>query len=462
MTARPPVLLIDDEESISDSIATFLKAKGYSITVTNCGTEGLRLAAEARFPLIISDIYIDRVTGIDILKAAKGADPDCAVILMTAKGSVRTTVEAEAEGVFDYLPKPFELSHLLEVMERAARSLKPEIVEEVSDPQPDDEMVGVTPIMIELYKAIARAARTDATVLIRGETGTGKELVARAIHNASLRSHKQFVPVDCAAIPDNLWESELFGSIRGAFTSAERDRAGIVEQAQGGTVFLDEVGEIPLSFQSKLLRFLEAREFRPVGATTPRKADTRVVAATHRPLENMVSAGEFRADLFHRLNVLPIPVPALRERRQDIPRLASRFLAESKRRQDRQISLNKSAMAALEEYDWPGNVRELKHVIERLVTMSPQGPLDQFDIRRALAVGSAESSQTASALTLEDAERDHVLQVLRECGGNRTMAAERLGIQRRTLYKKLERWQQVREGHSAVPETQKIDPEEKF
>lgn len=461
MNAKPAVLLIDDDEGICEPIATFLEAKGYSVTVTNIGAEGLRLAAAAQFPLILSDIYIDRVTGIDILKAAKRADANCAVVLMTAKGSVRTTVEAEAEGVFDYLPKPFELTRLLEVLERAARSLHPEVPREIPGTDSGDEMVGITPIMIELYKSIARAARTDATVLIRGETGSGKELVAHAIHTSSTRAHKQFVSVDCAAIPDNLWESELFGSTRGAYTSAERDRQGIVEQAQGGTVFLDEIGEIPLSFQSKLLRLLEAKEFRPVGATTARKADTRIIAATHRPLETMVTAGEFRADLYHRLNVLPIAVPPLRERRPDIPLLVDRFLAESNRSYGRQTSLDKAAMKALEAHDWYGNVRELKHVVERLVAMSPLGPLGEAEVLRALNTGLADHAQAASAQTLEDAEREHVLETLRQCGGNRTMAADRLGIQRRTLYKMLERWQHMHEGHNTVPETHECDSGDK-
>lgn len=461
MNAKPPVLLIDDDEDISESITTFLEAKGYSVTVTNIGAEGLRLASAAQFPLILSDIYIDQVTGIDILKAAKRADANCAVILMTAKGSVRTTVEAEAEGVFEYLPKPFELSRLLEVLERAARSLQPVVAQEIPDANSDDAMIGVTPIMIELYKCIARAARTDATVLIRGETGSGKELVARAIHTSSPCADKQFVSVDCAAIPDNLWESELFGSTRGAFTSAERDRAGIIEQARGGTVFLDEIGEIPPSFQSKLLRFLEAKEFRPVGATASRKAGTRIIAATHRPLETMVTTGEFRADLYHRLNVLPIVVPSLRERRPDISLLAERFLAESNRRFGRQIRLDKAAMKALEAHDWFGNVRELKHVMERLVAMSPLGLLGEADVRQALTVGFADRTQATHAQTLEDAEREHVLETLRQCGGNRTMAADRLGIQRRTLYKMLERWQQVRIGHNTVPETHDIDSDGK-
>ena len=459
MGTRPPVLLIDDDEGITFSIATFLEAKGYPVTVTNSGSEGLRLASETRFPLVLADIYIDRVTGLDILKAAKQANPACAVILITAKGSVRTTVEAEAGGVFDYLAKPIELSHLLEVVERAGQSLQPE-EGRVPDSVPDEEMVGVTPIMIELYKNIARAARSEDTVLIRGETGSGKELVARAIHAASSGAKQPFVPVDCAAIPESLWESELFGAVRGAFTGAEKDRAGIVEQARGGTVFLDEIGEIPTSFQAKLLRFLEAKEYRPVGATAPRTARVRILAATNRPLEEMVEAGEFRADLYHRLNVLQILVPPLRERSQDIPLLANRFLNEANRRQGRHARLEPAALKALQAHEWRGNVRELKNAIERMVAMSSPGRLSEAEVRQALTTGLAEGAPPATAETLEDAEKKHVLEALRLSGGNRTLAAERLGIQRRTLYKKLERWGLVHKGHTTVPATHGPHPED--
>jgi DNA-binding NtrC family response regulator len=463
MSARPPVLIIDDDEGITFSVATFLEAKGYPVTVTNSGSEGLRLTSEAHFPLILSDIYIDRVTGLDILRAAKQTNPACAVILMTAKGSVRTTVEAEAEGVFDYLPKPIELSHLLEVLESATRSLQPEDAQ-VPDDVSDEEMVGTTPVMVELYKNVARAARSEATVLIRGETGSGKELVARAVHAASSRAQQPFVPVDCAAIPETLWESELFGSIRGAFTSAEKDRAGIVEQARGGTVFLDEIGEIPTSFQAKLLRFLEAKEYRPVGATAPKTAKARILAATNRPLEAMVETGEFRADLYHRLYVLQILVPSLRERPQDIPLLVDRFLREANRRQGRNARLEPEAMKMLQAHEWRGNVRELKNAMERMVAMSSPGPLGEIEVRRALTAGFAErapetSPHSLNPHTLEDAEKEHVLQALRVAGGNRTLAAERLGIQRRTLYKKLERWGLMHKGHTPVPGTHDIGDE---
>ena len=457
MNTRPPVLLIDDDEEITFSIATFLEAKGYPVTVTNSGTEGLHLASEARFPLILSDIYIDRVTGLDILKAAKHANSACAVILITAKGSVRTTVEAEAQGVFDYLAKPLELNHLREVVEKAERSLQPE-KRRVPDGASDQEMVGITPVMVELYKNIARAARSEATVLIRGETGSGKELVAHAIHIASSGAQRPFVPVDCAAIPENLWESELFGAIRGAYTSAEKDRPGIVEQARDGTVFLDEIGEIPTSFQAKLLRFLDTKEYRPVGATAPRMARVRIVAATNRPLEAMVETSDFRADLYHRLNVLQIHVPALRERSEDIPLLANRFLGEANRHHGRHLQMEAAAMRALQAHEWRGNVRELKNAIERMVAMSSPGLLGEAEVWKALKTGLAGTPPTSTE-KLEEAEKQHVMEVLRQSGGNRTLAAERLGIQRRTLYKKLERWGRMHEGHTSVPVTH-ADPSE--
>ncbi len=460
MSAKPAVLVVDDDEGITFPIATFLEAKGYSVTVTNSGSEALRLAQGATFPLILADIYIDRVTGLDILRAAKQAAPSSAVILMTAKGSVRTTVDAESGGAFDYLPKPIDLNQLLQVLQRAELSLQPEEAP-AADSASGEAMIGVTPVMVRLYKDIARAARSEATALICGETGSGKELVARAIHAASGRAKQQFLPVDCAAIPENLWESELFGSTRGAFTSAEKDRAGIIEQARGGTVFLDEIGEIPTSFQSKLLRLLEAKEYRPVGASAPKLVSARILAATHRQLEAMIQAGEFRADLYHRLNVLRIDVPPLRERVQDIRLLANRFLSDANSRQGRQTRLEPPAMKILESQPWPGNVRELKNAIERMVAMSSPGPLGEAEVRQALGTNAAQVTSSAVAMTLEEAEKKHVLEALRACGGNRTQAAERLNIQRRTLYKKLERWGLLREGHSAVPETPIFEDERK-
>ena len=453
MSHKLPVLLVDDEEGITFPIATFLEAKGYSVTTVNSGSEALGLASAGQFKLIVTDIYIDRVTGLDILNAAKRAMPSCAVILMTAKGSIRTTVEAESSGAFDYLAKPIDLNDLLHVLQRAEQSW--ETLEAApSETIAGDEMLGSAPVMVRLYKEIARAARSQATVLIRGETGSGKELVARAIHSASANARQPFLPVDCAAIPENLWESELFGSTRGAFTSAERDRAGILEEAHEGTVFLDEIGEIPISFQAKLLRLLEAKAYRPVGASTAKAVKARILAATHRHLEAMIQSGDFRADLYHRLNVLQIEVPPLRERTQDIPLLAHRFLADANARLGRNARLEPAALAVLESYGWPGNVRELKNVIERMVAMSSPGPLRAEEVEQVLIAATPQMPVAVTARTLEEAEKEHVLEALRACGGNRSLAAERLNIQRRTLYKKLDRWGLLHEGHTPEPKTQ--------
>jgi DNA-binding NtrC family response regulator len=424
---KPAILVIDDDESITATVRAYLAAKGYPVTAVNDGAEALELAQSGAFPIIISDIYIDRVTGLDILKAARGAS----VILMTARGSVRTTVEAEMGGAFEYLAKPFEMKTLLETVEHAERSRR-EMPPETAEPvEQFGNLVGFAPAMVEVYKRIARFARADDTVLITGETGVGKELVARAIHEHSARAGRPFVAVDSGAIAGTLWESEIFGSVRGAFTGAERNRPGMVETARGGTLFFDEIGEIPFEFQSKLLRFLQEKEYRPVGAPAPQKADVRIIAATNRPLAHMVREGKFREDLYYRLNVLSVDVPPLRDRRSDIPFLVRRFLGGQER-----IWLTREAEAFLEQHPWPGNVRQLENAMRRLIAMSPPGPVSRQDVERVLAAPQPDEDEPTE---LDERERRQILRVLEQTGGNKTRAAELLGIQRRTLYKKLAR-----------------------
>ncbi len=448
---KPAILVIDDEESLASMVSAYLEAKGYRVAAALTGEEALEEIASGGYDIVVSDIYIDEVTGLDILRAAKGQRPDCAVILMTARGSVETTVEAEAGGAFEYLAKPFEMGELLEAVQRAEASLGATPPEDAGEEAvPPGGMIGHSPPMVRVYKAIARSARSEETVLITGESGTGKELVARAIHAHSPRSGKPFLPVDCGAIPGSLWESEVFGSVRGAFTGADRDRKGIVETAAGGTVFFDEVGEIPLEFQPKLLRFLQEREYRPVGAASPRKADVRVIAATNRPLERMVQEGKFREDLFHRLNVIRIDVPPLRERRDDIPMLARHFLEQALAGGEKRLWLEEEAVAELKRYDWPGNVRQLENLMRRLAALSPPGPLTADAVREALR--SPEEGEEEETGDLSEVERRHILKVLEQTGGNKTKAAEILGIQRRTLYKKLARIREERSGHTGVPE----------
>lgn len=445
--SKPRILVIDDDESITTTVSAFLRAKGYTVTVANDGEEALAQVATGRHAIVISDIYIDRVTGLEVLQAAKAGNPDTAVVLMTARGSVRTTIEAEMGGAYEYLAKPFDLRALLEVVERAQAAAAPPPREEAEEDLAQfGHIVGFAPAMVEVYKKIARSARTEETVLIVGETGVGKELVARAIHDHGSRAKRPFVAVDSGAVPGTLWESEIFGSVRGAFTGADRDRAGVVETARGGTVFFDEIGEIPLEFQAKLLRFLQEKEFRPLGSGSPKKADVRVLAATNRPLEAMVREGKFREDLFYRLNVLRIDVPPLRERRSDIAFLVKRFLEG----QDR-IWLTPDAAAALEQYSWPGNVRQLENTIRRLAALCPPGPVSAQDVAQALQTGPLEEEEPEGAQELGELERRQILRVLEQAGGNKTRAAEILGIQRRTLYKKLARMERGQSGHGDVP-----------
>jgi DNA-binding NtrC family response regulator len=432
------ILVVDDDESITTTIAAFLSAKAYDVTVANDGDDALIQARQGHFDIVISDIYIDRVTGLDVLDAVRKAQPRCAVILMTARGSVRTTVEAEVKGAFDYIAKPFDMGALLTTVKRAETYL--ESVEQPKgtpeeDLEPFGNMIGFSPAMIDVYKNIARSAHSNETVLIVGETGVGKELVARAIHDHSPRARAPFIAVDSGAVPGTLWESELFGAVRGAFTGADRDRPGVVESARGGTVFLDEVGEIPLDFQPKLLRFLQEREFRPVGAGSPRKSDVRVIAATNRNLPEMVQNGEFRDDLYY---VLRIAVPSLRERRSDIDFLVRRFLGDALGHTDKRIWLTPEAESALREYSWLGNVRELRNVVQRLVTLSPPGPIGADTMRSMLAT-AMDLDELEPSGELAELERRQILRVLEETGGNKSKAAEILGIQRRTLYKKLAR-----------------------
>jgi len=443
------VLLIDDDPGITDTVGAYLQARGYDVTVVNDGPDALELTRSGRYPVIVSDIYIDRVTGLDVLREAKAADPRTAVIIMTARGSVRTTVEAETEGAFDYLAKPFELRILAETIERALKSGQSRPPQAEEELEQFGKMIGFSPAMVEIYRRIARFAKSDDTVLIMGESGTGKELVAQAVHENSGRSSKPFLPVDCGTIPAHLWESELFGAVRGAFTGADRDRVGIIETARGGTVFFDEVGEIPIEFQPKLLRFLQEREFRPVGSPVGRRGDIRVVAATNRPLDRMVKDGSFREDLFHRLNVLRIDVPPLRERLSDIPFLVQRFLEQASQQSGKRAWLSREAAILIENYDWPGNVRELQNVIARVMALSPPGPIQEADVQELLVDREAGSEDEPAELSAR--ERQQILRVLKEVGGNKTRAAEILGIQRRTLYKKLARIERENEGHSYAP-----------
>jgi DNA-binding NtrC family response regulator len=432
----PKLLLVEDDASVRTTIVTFLEFEGYEVDGAASTEEAFARLNETAYPIVLSDIYIDGRTGIDILNAAKSQDPDCLVVLMSARGTIETVMAATRGGAFDYLAKPFELDKLLETLKRAEASRISRERETRIDDLPETEMIGSSPGMIEIYKKVSLVAPTDATVLIEGETGTGKELVARMIHNNSGRSAQAFVPVDCAAIPDTLIESELFGAMRGAFTGADRDRVGVFEAANRGTVLLDEIGEVDLNFQLKLLRFMQEREVRPVGASRSKPVDVRVVAATNRDLQKLVDAGEFREDLWFRLNVIRIVIPPLRERRGDVPLLASFYLNHYNGRYGQDARLMDSGVKALQEQTWPGNVRQLQHLIERLTILAPKGQITGEAVHEAM---EAMEPREHSVETLADAEEDQIRRVLTATGGNKSRAAQILGIERKTLYRKLER-----------------------
>ncbi len=428
------LLLVEDDPSLQFTILTALEEKGYAVDAVSTTGEAIERLSDGEYPIVISDIYVDERTGLDVLDAAKRNDPNCSVILMTGRGTIETVMAATRGGAFDYIAKPFELDVMLNAIERAEALREGGEKEAAEEEMPETEMIGFSPAMVDIYKTVARVAPTDATVVIEGETGTGKEMVARMIHRGSRRSNAPFVAVDCASITPSLMESELFGAMRGAFTGADRDRAGVFEAANRGTVFLDEIGEVELEFQVKLLRFLQEREIRPVGSSRPKEVDVRVVAATNRDLQKMVEEGRFREDLWYRLNTVRIVMPPLRERRDDIPALVRFFFNKYASRYHCEVKLMDSGVKALQDHTWPGNVRQLQHMVERLTILADR--IDGESVHEAL---TTMENREKPVDTLADAEEDQIRRVLAATGGNKSKAAQILGIERKTLYRKLER-----------------------
>ena len=432
------LLIVEDDPSVRMTMSTVLELEGYKVEAVGSTYEAIDRLEKRAYPVVISDIYIDDRTGIDVLRAAKRINPKCVVILMSGRGSMETVMAATEYGAFEYLAKPFEMAHMIETIKRAGKSLEEDHQDEaaVIDDLPETEMIGSSPRMIEIYKTVSKVARTDATVLIEGETGTGKELIAKMIHHNSLRAQQPFVPVDCGAIAPSLLESELFGTLKGAYTGADRDRVGVFEAANGGTVFLDEIGDIEHGFQLKLLRFLQEREIRPLGAPRGKKVDVRVIAATNRDMQKMVDEGKFREDLWYRLNVVRLNLPPLCERSSDIPLLVHFFLKRYNERYHLDTRLADSGMKALQNYSWPGNVRQLQHMTERLTILAPGGRIDEDAVKAAI---EQMDSRDAGSDTLADTEAEQIRRVLAATNGNKSRAAKILGIERKTLYRKLER-----------------------
>ena len=432
------LLVVEDDNSVRNTITTFLELEGYTVDAVASTREALERLRNDAYPIVISDIYLDERTGLDVLATARQKNPNCAVILMTARGTIETVMQATQGGAFDYIAKPFELDRMLDTVKRAEAAMTEHEEEKESeiDDLPVSEMIGSSARMIEIYKTISLVAPTAATVLIEGETGTGKEMIARMIHNNSSRAQQPFVPVDCGSIAPSLIESELFGALKGAYTGADRDRMGVFEAANNGTVFLDEIGDLELGFQLNLLRFLQEKEIRPLGSARGKKVDVRVIAATNRDLQKMVEEGKFREDLWYRLNVVRVLLPPLVERRGDVPLLAHYFLNRYNERYKQHAKLTESGLKVLENYSWPGNVRQLQHMLERLTILAPHGRIDEAAVRDGIEL--TEPRDVASD-TLADTETDQIRRVLTAAGGNKSRAAKILGIERKTLYRKLER-----------------------
>ncbi len=433
------LLIVEDDNAVRTTISTFLELEGYEVDAVASTREAIDRLREVAYPIVISDIYLDERSGIDVLKSARQQNPNCAVILMTARGSMETVMSATQNGAFDYVAKPFEIDTMLQVIRRAEASLlKPEEEEEESeiDDLPETGMIGSSPAMIEIYKILSRVSPTDATVLIEGETGTGKEMIARMIHRNSARSSQPFVPVDCASIAPSLLESELFGALKGAYTGADRDRVGLFEAAHHGTVFLDEIGDIELGFQLKLLRFLQQREIRPLGASRSRPVDVRIVCATNKNVQKMVEEGKFREDLWFRVNVVRLILPRLSDRRGDVALLAHYFLKKYNARYGQKTKLTESGIKAMEVYSWPGNVRQLQHMMERLCILAAQNRIDEESVRDAI---DSMEPRDHPGDSLADTEAEQIRRVLTATNGNKSRASKILGIERKTLYRKLER-----------------------
>jgi DNA-binding NtrC family response regulator len=438
---------VDDDPVTIDLLKEVLSQEGYEVSTALSGEEAVAQGTDNFFDLIITDVRMGKIDGMEVLRFFRKNAPDTTVIMITAFGSIETAIEAIREGAYDYISKPFKLEEIKFTVQRALERRR--LIEEnkfyrqeLLEKYQFKNVIGRTPQMFQVYKTIAKVADTKSTVLLCGERGTGKELIARSIHYNSQRNNRAFIPVDCASLVETLIESELFGHVRGAFTGASSAKRGLFEESDGGTLFLDEVGNLSLPMQSKLLRFLQEHEIKRVGGTESIKVDVRVIAATNQPLEPLVTSGKFREDLFDRLNVIIITLPPLRERKEDIPLLASHFLQKFSEENHKNIShISPEALEILLQYSWPGNVRELEHTIERAVIFSIHPIILPEDLPRKMFEG-IEAPGTVipeKPLSLKELEKKYALKVLQETGGNKKKASEILGIDRTTLYRILEK-----------------------
>ena len=447
--ARGVVLIVDDDAAMRDYLREELEHEGFTVDVASGGRTGIERVKQGGIDLVVSDVKMPDLDGLDLLREVREVQPAPYVITITAFGSIDTAIRAVKLGAFDYITKPFEIEQLVLVLEKALteQALRSEVTrlrEEVARSVSFENIIGRSRAMQEVFGLVRRVASSQASVLITGESGTGKELVARAIHAKSPRGRRPFVAINCAAIPESLLESDLFGHKRGAFTDARSDKPGLFVEAAGGTIFLDEIGELPLTLQPKLLRVLQEREVRPLGATRAEAVDVRVITATNRQLEKRLKDGRFREDLFYRLNVIHVHLPPLRDRAEDVLPLAEHFLARSAARAGKPVrGFRESTKKILMAYNWPGNVRELENVVERAVALAESDILSPEDLPPALLDRKNQDRITTAVeqgLTLDELEREYIQRVLEAEGGNKTRAAQRLGLDRKTLYRKLDEY----------------------
>jgi len=440
------LLLVDDDKSVRTTLTAFLKKEGYSVDTAADGDEGIEKIREKYYDLVITDLKMKKTNGIDVLKATKANNPTTEVIVLTAFGTTQFGVEAMKEGACDFIEKPPDLdafkARIVEALGKNSLKVTLERLQsELEDKYSFSNIIGKSQPLMKVLDMVTKVAPTESTIMIVGESGTGKELVARALHGASKRKNRPFVAINCGAIPDTLQESELFGHVRGAFTSAHKDKRGLFQEANGGTLFLDEVGEMSPSAQVKLLRFLQDGEIRRVGENEPIHVDVRVLAATNKDLEKSIEEGNFREDLFYRLNVIPIEIPPLRKRRDDISLLANFFLNKFTTASKKKIeSFTPDTLAILSGYQWSGNVRELENVVERAVILAVHNVIKPEDLPPLMHKGKKrvdDYTPIEEDIKLDELEKTHILRTLEKLDWNQKKASEILGISTTTLWRKL-------------------------
>jgi two-component system response regulator HydG len=443
-SAGGKVLVVDDQRNMRATTAILLRQAGYTVEEAEDGAAAVQRLQLETFDVVLTDLRMPTADGMDVLRAVQQGSPETQVIVMTAYGTIESAVEAIRRGAYDFLAKPFKESEVLLRISKALekRRLLGEVnlfAEEFRKRYGLEHIVGRSPAMREVLDRVLRVAPTDATVLVTGESGTGKELVARALHVASRRGDRPFVPVNCAAITETLLESELFGHAKGAFTGATRARRGLFEEANGGTLFIDEIGETAPGFQAKLLRALQEGEIRRVGESVPVQVNVRVIAATNQDLRRAIAERRFREDLFYRLNVVPIRIPPLRERREDVPLLAAHFLRRFNQRTGSEKSLTPEATACLKAHDWPGNVRELENMIEQAASLSAGNEIRDADVQIEQRTETPPVGSGTLAEAVEEAERRAIAGALVRCGNDLGKVARELGVSSTTLWRKMKR-----------------------